>query len=220
MNFADIIIIIIILLTGLNGFHRGFILSAFSLLGTILALVIANKFYPIIASLFINHTNFYDSLYDKIYPNIVNITEGEGVFSFDTLVKIIRIPQILINNSIGKVDYNSVEVITRSITTMIINIISIIILFIIANIILSILVRMLNIFFKLPILNSFNKIGGLIFGLIRGVLVIFIIYAILTPVISLNPDGFIAVQTTNSVLGDYFYNNNLIIGYLETIVWN
>lgn len=220
MNFADIIIIIIILLTGLGGFHKGFILSAFSLVGTILSLIIANRFYPLISNLLIDHTNFYDWLYDKVYPNIVNIIEGEGIFSLDTLLKVMKIPQIFIKNNMETIDYSSIEIITGNITTLLINVIGIIIMFIIANMILSILIRIVNMFFKLPILNSFNKVGGLLFGLIRGILVVFIIYALLTPIISLNPDGLIAIQTTNSTLGNYFYNNNLIIGYLETIGWN
>ncbi|MBS4536983.1 CvpA family protein [Clostridium sp. D2Q-11] len=220
MTIVDIIIIIIIVLTGLEGFNKGFILSAFSLLGTIIALLIAKQYYHLISSFLINNTNIYIWLYKRVFPKISSIVEGEGSLTLDTLLKIIKIPEILINNDMQGIDYSSAQILSDIITILIINIIGIIVIFIIANILLSLIVTIVNIFFKLPLLNSFNKLSGLLFGLIKGVLMIFIIYAILTPIISLNPDGLISTQTTNSVLGNYFYNNNIIIGYLEAKGWN
>lgn len=220
MSLFDIVIIIIIILTGLEGLHKGFILSAFSLLGTIIALLIAKEYYPLVSNFLINKTSFYHWLYEKIYPKVFNIMEGQGALSTDTLLKLIKIPKILINNDMQGLDYNSAQILSESIAILLINIVGVIVIYIIANTILSILVAVINTFFKLPILNSFNKLSGLIFGLIKGILIIFIIYAILTPIISLNPDGLLATQTSNSVLGSYFYNNNIIIGYLENKGWN
>lgn len=215
MNIIDIIIVIVLALNALDGLRKGLILSAFNLLGIIISIYISRKYYHIVSKYLINNTNIYNWIYEKVYPKVINMMNDEGLISLDTLMKFIKLPEIIKNGNLEDIDYNSAHIIVESITILLVNIISMISIFIVISIILTITVQVINIFFKLPVLNLFNRGLGLIFGITKGVLIIFIIYAILTPVITLNSDGFIAEKTNESQLGYFFYNNNFIVGYLK-----
>nr|WP_279380163.1 CvpA family protein [Sporosalibacterium faouarense] len=105
--------------------------------------------------------------------------------------------------------------ISDTLSHLFINIISIVVIFILARMVLVLIVNIANKISKLPILNTVNKTSGLFLGVIKGVLIIFIIFTILTPFIIISPEGTIASQTYHSTLGEFFYSNNIIIGFLK-----
>ena len=51
---------------------------------------------------------------------------------------------------------------------------------------------------KLPILNQFNKAGGILYGLLRGLIITYLIVMIINLIIVFNPNGAVsnAVQQT------------------------
>ncbi|MGO1470177.1 MAG: CvpA family protein, partial [Tissierella sp.] len=91
----------------------------------------------------------------------------------------------------------------------------VLIIYSIVNAILIMIIRKIDRFFKLPILNTLNTFAGLVFGLLKGVLIVFIIYTLLTPVIILNKESFIATNTMESALGMYFYNPDFLLNFLK-----
>ncbi|OLS01626.1 CvpA family protein [Tissierella creatinophila] len=185
MNIIDLIILAIIGLTALSGYRRGFILSFFSLIRLFFAIIISKALYPYIINFMTQNTSIYNGLNNFLYPKIQALLNG---------------PSLLIADKI---------------TYLIIKLFIIIIIYFIVNSILILIIRQIDSFFKLPILNTLNKFSGLIFGFAKGVLLIYIIYALLTPVIMLKPESFISVSTTNSALARYFYKPDFILNYLK-----
>ena len=185
MNIIDIIILFIIGLTTLSGYHRGFVLSFLSLVRMFLSIIIARITYPYAIQFLTQSTNIYNSINSFIYPKITNLINGRSLFSADTI------------------------------TELIINLLVMIVIYFIINLILTIIIKSIDSVFKLPILNTVNKFAGLIFGLLKGVLIVFIIYALLTPVIALNQQSFIANATRDSALAEYFYRPEFLTNYLK-----
>lgn len=186
MNIIDIIIILIIGLSALRGWNRGFILSLFSFFKIFIAIIIARAIYPYLVEFLNEYTGFYPYIKEYIYPKINSFMNNEAIFSADII------------------------------TNLIISLFIMIFLYFIINIVLSVFIRIVDGFFKLPVLKSFNKFIGFLFGAIKGILIVFIIYALLTPVIVLNTDSFISVKTHQSILGNLFYNPDVIINYLQS----
>lgn len=185
MNIIDLIILSIIVLTALSGYHRGFILSFLSLVKIFLSIIIARITYPYVIQFLTQSTNIYNSINNFLYPKITNLINERALFSAD------------------------------SITKLIINLLVMMVIYSIINLILSTIIVSIDRVFKLPVLNTVNKFAGLIFGLVKGVLIIFIIYALLTPVIALNPQSFIASATSASALAEYFYRPEFLTNYLK-----
>ena len=99
----------------------------------------------------------------------------------------------------------------RNVAVTIINGAVIISLFIISRIILFLIRGLLNLLTELPIIKQFDKLGGIIYGLLQSLVIIYIILAIISfisPMIA--QTGFIkAIQ--ESYIGSILYNNNLLL---------
>ena len=104
--------------------------------------------------------------------------------------------------------------VTKSTSTIIINIISFIIVIIATRLILSILSRVLNIASKLPLIKQLNSILGMIAGAISGILICYIIIGIIG---ALNGEGNISIMQKsieNSYIAINMYENNFVSNML------
>ncbi len=221
----DIVIIVIILLSAVNGLIKGFIITAFNLVGYIVAGIIAKLYYPFLATFIKDNTGIFVKAKDWVSEK-VNETIGtfEGSTDTSSILDIFKLPNgikegmvdnIEAQNQLATADSSLGNTIATSLTDVFISIISIIIVFVLARIVLAYLIRLLDVVARLPVLKQFNKISGLILGLLKGILIIHIAFAILTPIILTSPDGIVAKSTHDSEIGQYFYTNNLIIKVLK-----
>ena len=86
-----------------------------------------------------------------------------------------------------------------------------IVLFIIVRIALILLKFVAEAIAKLPIIKQCNKAGGLVYGAIRGMFMIYIFLAILFLVMSVNNSGTIANMINSSIISKVLYENNLLL---------
>ena len=62
-------------------------------------------------------------------------------------------------------------------------------LFIVSRICLIFIKSLSDLIAKLPIINQFNKLGGVLYGLLRGLLITYAIVMIMNLMITFNPKG-------------------------------
>lgn len=101
--------------------------------------------------------------------------------------------------------------ISKNISKSVINILSLILLYILIRVVLFVLFKMLNAFFKLPVLRSFNKLLGAVTGLLNGLFIIYILCAVLMWVIQSDETQKIHTAVEQTVVTQYFYNNNVLL---------
>ena len=63
---------------------------------------------------------------------------------------------------------------------------------------------------ELPILKQFNKTGGIIYGLLRGVLIIYVLLMLIGVFGQVNPNNSFHMQIEDSYLGKLMYDNNIL----------
>lgn len=221
MGLMDIIILIVIGLNGLLGLKKGLILSVFNLVGFILAIYIAKMYYPVASKFIINNPNFIAKVKDYVSGRVNTIADGVSKSNgMDSIVDAFKLPKPInegiINNSSTIIETGKANI-ANSLTVFFINILSMVIIFLIARLIIHLLVMLLNSIAQLPVLKQFNSTTGLVFGILKGVLVVYIAFAILTPIISMYPDGNIAEYTYQSTLGQFFYKKNIIINFINSL---
>lgn len=221
----DVTIIVIIIFYGIKGVARGFILTAFNLVGYILAAMIAKLYHPVMAKFITEKTDWFDKINSSISTRISGIVES--VYSSEStnfITDYLKLPSVIeqgimdnfsIQGQMENINHSVNSYVSNTLTEMLINIISIMIVFILSRIALIIIINILNSIAKLPVLRTVNRTSGLILGIVIGVLIVFIAFTILTPIIITSPEGFIAQTTYDSVLGEYFYTNNIIINILK-----
>ena len=195
----DLIIIWIFALSIFIGYKQGLLKAIIKLLSFFIAIIVALVLYRPISNAIINNTSIDDNIknvmVEKITPDNIQNTEEN----------------ITTNLLYGA--ETSVEEVANTFTVNLINIVVILILFILVRIILIIVIKLTDIITKLPLLKQANKLGGSIFGVLRGVVLIYTILAVvylISPLISNN----VKEGIDKSLITSTLYNNNIILNIL------
>ncbi|WP_058486676.1 CvpA family protein [Defluviitalea phaphyphila] len=225
MNAADIIIILILIINGFIAYKRGFVLSFFKLISSILSIFLAYRIYPVVSSFLRNSTPLFENIKNKIGLTLtIENADNMGTLSGQietinnlNLPKFLKSALIENNNTevykILNVD-NLKDYIAGYIANICINIISMILVLIIVTIGLKIIINILDILAKLPIINSVNRLFGFIFGLIMGVLHIWVIFVILFMFHSNPFFNQVFLLISESVIAKFLYEYNLLLKWL------
>lgn len=171
----DGVIVLFILLSVFFGYKKGLVSLGIHLVAFVVALVIAFILYRPIGNLIINTTGIDESLQGSIETKLEEIVGSEETDAVSTLI--------------GDIQNSAVSETARSLSMNIIYGGTIVILFIILRIALVFISAIANWVAELPILKQANKAGGIIYGLLRGVLIVYVILLIINLIITFNPQG-------------------------------
>lgn len=230
MNWMDVCVIIIIAISALKGLSIGLVLSLFNIASYIVAGIIAKIYYSYLSIFIIENTNWFFKIQDFIFKNMKFLAQNNmqaAVSEEKNVFEIMNLPKTL-ENLIIKSDaftqynegalYNINIYISEIVAKFILDLLSIIIIFMIAKIALNILGKILDGVASLPIINQFNKLGGLIFGALKGVIIVFILAAVMIPVTSIFPNSSLVNALQASSLAKSFYDYNILLYMLKSIV--
>ena len=211
----DIFIVSFILLSIFLGYRKGLTKALIRIASFILALVISIILFKPVSMFVINSTDWDDKLEQTIKNSILNynIQENKAKQNNENVPKVMM---EYINDMAEKTGNQAREVIaetmSKEITITIINISVIFILFIASKIILLFVKGLANLITKIPVIKQIDKAGGVVYGLLEALLVI---YALLAVISFISPMlGNFVKDLQKSIIGNMMYNNNLILKFL------
>ena len=208
----DVVLLIIFLLSLFFGYRKGLIGVAFNLCAFLVALVVTWILYNPITNVVINNTEIDDSIRNAIIEKgVIETKEDEEKEEENMINKYI---QQYVTSTITNTTNEVVEETARVVSEKVVAIGVAIALFIVVRIALILLKFVAEAIAKLPIIKQFNKAGGLIYGVIRGMFIIYIFLAILFFIMSINNSGMIANMINSSLISKYLYENNLILNII------
>lgn len=205
----DAVIVVILLLFALWGRHRGLILSVFSLLALVVAiaggLIVSNALtpavtgwvHPMVENTVV--TAVQSALPEEaldVLDNIATDNTPSENFSLDALQDYLDESGIELPEQVQEVlermneeelssfaNSTSVEEMVstaaKKVTETIVRIVLFLLAFVLILILWHVLARALDLVSRLPVLNSMNKLGGFLFGAVRGLLFLFVVAWIL-----------------------------------------
>ena len=192
----DLIIIGIILLSTFLAYKKGLIKLAVQLCSFIIAIIVTVILYQPISNLVINTTGIDETLENTIYEKVNEIIqEGENEYTSEI---------------IEKAKNGTLPEASRELSINIVRGIVLIILFIAVKILLKFVTAIADLVAKLPILEQVNKLGGIIYGILRGILIIYIVLLLVNVVGQINPQNTIHQNIEQSSLGKIMYENNIL----------
>lgn len=227
-NIADLAVIIIIGVCIAISAKKGLIKSFIGIGYKIVSLILSRLLYPIITKILIS-TAFYENLKQGVIEklNLGGIISDQTQKFEADMINSLNLPQMLKtgllenNNSVA---YNFLNVhsieeyIGGYISMIIINIISIIAVYLIISLILKYGFGTLNIFSRLPVVRTANKIGGGIIGLFQGILIVWIIMAVITLFLSQGDFAYIAYSIKSSLIAVKLYETDIILNMINKII--
>lgn len=200
----DIAVIAIIALCTFIGYKQGLVKSAIKILSFFIAIIVALVLYKPVSSIIIKTTpiddNIKNAMIEKITP--------EGI-SKDQEVEV----QYNIGLKIIDSATNTIEGIADTFTVKLIETVTLLLIYIIAKIALKFVTALTDLITKLPLLKQINKAGGIIYGIIKGIVLVYTILAVvylIAPLLNKN----VAENIDNSIITKTLYNNNIILNII------
>ena len=212
----DLVILGILVLCIALGYRRGLTGSLLKIISFALALIIAFVLFKPISNIIIDNTNWDETLEQNIRDII---TEDEaGTDSEETEKENQTMSNVMveyINETVEEAGSEAKEAIAdsavESVAVIIINVGVWVALFILAKIILFFIYPLTKLVTKLPVIKQFDKLGGIIYGVLEALVVIYGLLAILSLISPAISDSEIINAVHNSFIGSFMYNNNLLL---------
>ena len=173
----DIILVAIIALNIFICYKKGLVKLGAKLFAGIIAIILTIVLYKPVANAIIKNTPIDEKIENIIIENTTNFVDEktkdvEATTQITNQVKNEMLPEE-----------------ARKISTGIIYSVTAIVLFLSSKIILSIVVSLIDGIAKLPILKQFNEIGGITYGIARGILIVLIVVATMRVYTKIKPES-------------------------------
>lgn len=227
-----IIVAILVICVGL-GAKRGLTGSLLKIVSFILAFIIAFILFKPVSNFIINNTNWDEALEQSIRQIFIeetmqeNNVQEQSENTENTQVtneqmqeneKSQSMPDVIINyinetveNAGTEAKNTIVDSAARNVAITIINLGVLIALFFVSRIVLIFIRALTQFITKLPVIKQFDKLGGIIYGILEALIIIYVILTILSLVSPLISTSGIIQAIENSFIGSIMYNNNLLL---------
>lgn len=215
---VDLIIVLTVLASAAWGYKKGLTSVIFKLIIFLASLLIAFMLYKPVANFIMDKTGVDEWLTEKIAAtlsgtSIANgeILEVEQSNISKSVVEVINkfVKEALNQVKVDAVNYVSVKLAYYGITT-----ITLIFLLGISRFILAFIKGIAEFIANLPILRIINKTGGLLYGILRGLVALYLLLAILSIISPVIESTFIIKAIADSKLGSIIYNNNILLNLI------
>lgn len=206
----DLIIIAILVLSIIMGYKKGLINVVFNIFAFFIALIATIILYRPVANIIINNTEIDEKIKSAIINNTTEEKQSEESSSNTGMQKYI---EDAIKNTADEAKSQVIETVANTVSIRAVEILTSIILFIVIRAVLIVLKVFTQAIANLPLIKQFNELGGVVYGIAKGLIIVYIILTIMYFVVSINGKGNIAEAINNSYITKILYNNNIIVNY-------
>ena len=212
-------LIFIALLCGfiIVGWKNGLTGSLIKILACIIAVVVSVIFFKPVANYVKNNTE----IDDKIKNSIIEVFDKEDISVSDDEVEVVGAQGIIfkdIQEEIkGKTSETKSELINSAadkFTETAINVGSAIAIFLFVRVLLMIVTLLIKAITDIPGIKQIDKFGGIIYGFIEGMLIIYVILGVISFIGMISPENFLTQAILKSAVTSTLYNNNIILNIL------
>ncbi len=192
---VDLVIVAIILLSTFLAYRKGLITLAIQFVAFIIAIVLTLLLYKPVSNVIINVTGIDEAIQNSILEEANNIMTngGEGE-----------------NQVVETIQNNMLPQTARNISINIIEGAVILILYIVIRVALKFVTAIANLVSKLPILNQLNQLGGIIYGILRGILIVYILLLLVNLSGEIEPQNHVYTAVEQSYVGKMMNENNIL----------
>lgn len=220
----DIIVIVLVIISGFIGIKKGLVNVVVKIVGFILAAILACTCYQNVANYLYENYTFGQKINNSVREFISseeNVQNNEE--EYINLTKIIDKFKLQDRINLDEEQENLDEglsltdVVADKITGYIMNIIAFLGIFIAVIIIAAIVGIILSAVCLIPGLKQVNKIGGFAIEIILAILKLWIVLGIISILSPMSFMSWVVTQIDKSILVDFLYDNNLLVGLISKI---
>ena len=207
----DIILVAIIALNIFICYKKGLVKLAVGLIAVAAAIILALILYKPVSNLIIEKTEIDENIEQAIINNFSGDTQENEEVRY---VSVLDYLQKYVDDAVNK---TQTEIVTQTAGMMAVKIINVVVLigiFIIVRAVLVLLTFISDIITSLPILKQFNEVGGILYGAIKALLIIYVVLAIVFLIICYTNNSTISEAINSSYITRFFYDHNLLLNII------
>ncbi len=231
MNIVDYGILLLMTVSIVAGIYNGFVISALNAASFVISWLGALLFYPVMSKALMGkfpelftRLEYYADGSSKI-PTVEARTAPLASFTTEQvshLLEDIQMPnpfnRILATNvfSTHQLGVQTLgQYFDYTIASVVVNILSFLLLFFILKLIFSIAISVAKAVVNLPVLKQFDSFFGAGFGVLRGMFVLYFIFALIPIVLTLAPLDMIRNYLDHSRFASSFYQFNIFTSFVR-----
>ncbi|MBQ2835808.1 MAG: CvpA family protein [Clostridia bacterium] len=207
----DVIIVAIIALNVYLCYRKGLVNLAVGLIAVVAAIILSVIFYKPITNLIVENTEFDEMIENTIVETFAPEGVNEGQVKY---VGILSMLETEIGNAVNETKNEVVYETAGAMATKIINLIVFIGIFTAVRVALFALTFVADAITSLPILKQLDDVGGILYGLVKALLIIYVVLAIVSVVVSFTASTSISDIIDSSYVTKFFYNHNILLNIL------
>ncbi len=215
MSLIDIALFVIVGLSVLLGWKRGLIKTLTGLVSLALSLVLAMTLHAPVSQ-YLKDTSLHGVIKESV-ASVLSVPEEETVQASDYGVHELNLPRDFVDGIQKNIDAasgNISDAVGNTVADTAIDILSMLVIFFAAKLILHLVTLLAGFLHKLPVIGFGDSLLGGVFGLLRGMLIIYLLLAILTFVASVSPENVLVQGVTESDIAKLMYHHNMILDFI------
>lgn len=206
----DVIIVAIIVLNIYLCYKKGLVNLAVGLIAFIAAIILAIILYRPISNLVIENTQIDENIKEVIIQNFsAKTSDGEQVEV--QYVSVWSYLEKYIGDAVGETQNEIVADTAETLSIKVINLGVIIAIYLVVRVALFALTFIADAITSLPILKQLDDVGGIVYGAIKALIIVYVVLAILFFVVGLTANNTISTAIDSSFVTKFFYNNNVLL---------
>jgi uncharacterized membrane protein required for colicin V production len=231
MNLLDVAVLAVLAISVIIGVYNGFGLSVLHVGSFIVSWLLSFLFYPAVSRLLLK---IFPDLLDKL----IYYTDGASsiVMVQDRAIAVSTMTPEAITDFVAKAGFPSPfdrvlewnmkhqalgslqttgEYFDFTVANVVINIASILLLFLFLKLLFSIAISVYKGTSKVPVLKQFDGVMGGVFGFARGLVALFLIFAVAPVLLAITQVDKLNEYVEASKLAGFFINNNIFAGIVR-----
>ena len=228
INYVLIACIAIVLLSTYLGYRKGLLLTVYSAGAMLIAIALAYFLMPYGTQL-LKKTPVYDTVYKRVNDAVNDVmgngdtdNKGEQADAIDGMKLPGYTKDVLHTNNnttvYGKMESTGFrDYVDDSVTILIMNAISAIIIFLVIFIIIRIIGMFLKFLRDVPIIHGVDRAGGLAFGFLRGMLILWVACVVVAMIPSTDAGRYIFDQIDKSSVLTWVYDHNFLMAAVSDL---
>ena len=215
---VDLVIISMIISSTYWGYRKGLVGVIFKVLVFIVSLLIVFVLYKPVSNSIIKNTEIDEKIAEVIRSNLEGTTLSDGQLlqasesNFSTGV--VNLINSFVSEALNQAKSDAVGYVSVELSYFIVRVGTMLLLFMLSKFFLLFIRFAAELIANFTFIKMFNKSGGLIYGVIKGFLLVYLILAILSVISPLVSSWGIMNAVEDSYLGSTMYNNNIILNLI------
>lgn len=227
MNILELILAVFAAALAIIGFRRGFVKTLASMLSLVLSVALVSFTLPYVTEFLKNETPVYDYIVDKsdeiveeqieqLYHKNISLNRADQTELIDELPVPSALKDMLLdyNNDEGYQTLqvsNFQEYVSQFIATMLLNAAAFLVSVILVQIILRVAIAALDLLAHAPLVNTVNRVAGLLLGLLQALAGIWLFFLILSIFSGTEAGLYLLNMVQESKVLSRLYDSNLFV---------